>query len=465
LDNENKPEGVLSVNPLGKEKIGKLVLVFAIPTILSNMVNAFYNIADQIFIGQGVGILGNAATNVAFPLTTIATSLALLLGVGSSANFNLSLGAGNREKAARTAATGISLMFIFGILLCVIVRIFLKSLLHAFGSPEEVFPYAYTYTGITSFALPLMIISTGLSLLIRSDGSPKYSMMCIFSGAFLNIILDPIFIFVLRMGMAGAAIATVISQSVACFLAVRYLFRFKTVTFKKEYFFPKIDLFKAISALGAASCFNQLAMTLSQIVMNNTLKYYGALSQYGSEIPIAVVGVIIRINILFMAFVLGISQACQPIIGFNYGAKYYERVKETYIRAFISVTVIAVIAFICFQLFPRQIVGIFGKGNEMYFHFAERYFRIYMFFIFMNGIQPLSANFFISIGKATRGIFISMTRQIIFLQPLILIFPLFMGIDGVMYAGPISDGAAAALSVILVVHEFKKMGARKEAIY
>ncbi|MCL2704942.1 MAG: MATE family efflux transporter [Spirochaetaceae bacterium] len=462
MDNENKSEGVLPTNPLGQEKIGKLLLKFAIPSILSNMINAIHNIVDQVFIGQGVGIVGNAATNIAFPLTTIATAIALLLGVGSSSNFNLNLGAGNREKAARIAATGISMMFIFGILLCVLVRIFLEPLLHIFGSPEEVFSYSLTYTGITSFALPLMIVSTGLSVLIRSDGSPKYAMMCISVGAIIHTILDPIFIFVFDMGIAGAAIATNIGHFVACFLAVRYLFKFKSVILKKEYFFPKLNLFKAIASLGAASCFNQLAMTLTQIVMNNTLRHYGALSRYGSDIPIAVVGVILKVNILFMAFVLGIAHACQPIVGFNYGAKNYERVKKTYIRAIISVTVIAVITFACFQLFPRQIVGIFGKGNEMYFHFAERYFRIYMLFIFMNGVQPLTANFFTSIGKATRGVFISMTRQIIFLQPLILIFPIFMGIDGVMYAGPIADGAAATLAIIFIIHEFKRMGARKE---
>ena len=457
INNKEGSAALPFVNPLAIEKTGKLIIKFAVPSILSNLVNALYNIVDQIFIGQGVGMLGNAATNVAFPLVTISTSVALLLGVGSAANFNLNLGAGNSEKAARIAASGISMMFICGIILSAIVIIFLKPLIHLFGSTEEVFPYALTYTGITSLGLSLMIVTIGFSALIRSDGSPAYSMICIFSGALLNVILDPIFIFVFDMGIAGAAAATVISQFVSCVLAVRYLFKFKTVVFKKEYFIPRLKFIKAIASLGVASCFNQLAMTLVQITMNNTLRYYGALSLYGSAIPLAVVGVISKVNIVFMAFVLGVAHGCQPVVGFNYGAKNYKRVKETYIRAIISVIVIAFIAFVCFQSFPRQIVSIFGQGSETYFHFAERYFRIFMFTIFLNGIHPVTANFFTSIGKATRGIFISMTRQILFLFPLILIFPLFLGIDGVMYAGPIADMAAATICFIFIVLEFKKM--------
>lgn len=444
-------------NPLATEPIGKLIRKFAIPAIISFLVSALYNIVDQIFIGQGVGMLGNAATNVAFPLTTISTALALLLGIGSASNFNLELGAGNKERARHIAGNGVTVMAIAGVVLAVIVLCFLKPLMLAFGSTEQVLPYAITYTQITAFGIPLLIFSTGVSQIIRADGSPTYSMVCVMSGAILNTILDPLFIFTFGMGIAGGALATVLGQLLSAILAVRYLFKFKAFRLSKDYLKPQGKYIRAIAALGAAACFNQLAMTAVQITMNNTLTYYGAMSQYGSEIPLACVGIISKVNILFMGFVLGIAQGCQPICGFNYGAKNYGRVRQTYKMAAIAVTIISTVCFLCFQLFPRQIVSVFGEGSEAYFIFAERYFRIFMLLVFANGIQPLTANFFTSIGKAKVGILISMTRQIIFLLPLILIFPIFFGIDGVMYAGPIADGTAAIVSIYMILREMKKM--------
>ncbi len=444
-----------SQSPLATEKIGKLILKFAIPGILSNLVNAMYNIADQIFIGQKIGMLGNAATNVAFPLVTLCTAVALLFGVGGASNFNIQMGAGNRERAVGMAANGISLVTICGILMMTVVLIFLKPLLVFFGATPEVLPYAFTFTGITSIGIPFIIFSTMCSNLIRADGSPGYAMVCIMSGAILNVILDPILIFGFNMGIAGAAWATVTGQVLSCVLAVRYLLRFKTARFKRQDFYLNRRYVKAIVSLGAAASFNQVAMTIVQITLNNTLTHYGELSQYGSEIPLACVGVISKVNIIFLAFALGIAQGCQPLYGFNYGAGNYARVKQVYKTAAISVTILSTIVFLSFQLFPRQIVSIFGEGSDLYFSFAERYFRIYMFFTFINGIQPVTSNFFSSIGKAKKGILLSLTRQIIFLLPLILIFPRFLGIDGVMYAGPIADGAAALLAFWLIFREMK----------
>jgi Na+-driven multidrug efflux pump len=282
-------------------------------------------------------------------------------------------------------------------------------------------------------------------------------MLCVLAGAVINTVLDPILIFGFNMRMAGAAIATVVSQIISCVLVIRYLTKFKTFRITKEYLKPKFDYIKLIISLGAASCFNQLAITVAQIVMNNTLTHYGALSQYGADIPLACVGVISKVNVVLMAFILGISQGCQPIFGFNYGAKNYKRVKETLKISFITVTCIATFAFACFQLFPGKIVSIFGQGNEMYFKFAERYFRIFMFMTFLFGTVPLTSTFFTSMGKAPKGILISLTRQLIFLIPLVLILPVFMGIDGVMYAGPIADFAAILVAIILVFLELKKM--------
>lgn len=450
--------GTVEGTPLWYEPIGRLLLRFAVPSIISFLVSALYNIVDQIFIGQGVGMLGNAATNVAFPLTTISTSIALLIGVGAASNFNLEQGRGNRERAGQIAGSGIAMLALFGIALAAAVLLFLNPLLPLFGATEEVLPYAQSYTGITAFGIPLLIFTTGGSHMIRADGSPRYAMYCMLSGALLNTVLDPLFIFRLDMGIAGAALATVLGQAVSAGMAISYFPRFRSVRITWRLLRPRGDCMRAIAALGAAACFNQLAMTLVQITMNNTLTFYGALSDYGQNIPLACVGVISKVNVVLMAFIIGTAQGCQPICGFNYGAKNYPRVKKTYLTAAAVVTAISTAAFLCFQIFPRQIVAIFGEGSEAYFHFAERYFRIYMMLVFLNGIQPLTANFFTSIGKAKMGILMSMTRQILFLLPLIVIFPRFFGIDGVMYAGPIADGVAALLSAFLAGRELHDMG-------
>lgn len=447
-------------NPLATEPIGKLIAKFAIPAIISFLVSAIYNIVDQIFIGQGVGLLGNAATNVAFPLTTISTAIALLIGVGSASNFNLRLGEGHKDKAGHIAGTGITLMIAFGVTLAVVVIAFLDPLLMAFGSTPNVLPYAQTYTGITTLGIPFIILTTGGSQLVRADGSPGYSMACLLSGAILNTILDPVLIFGANMGIAGGAIATVLGQILSAVMVILYFRRFKTLKLTKKHLRPHWSYAKMIFTLGMAACFNQLALTAVQITMNNTLTYYGGLSHYGSEIPLAVVGIITKVNILFLGFAIGVAQGCQPIVGFNYGARNYERVKKTFSKATVIVLAISIAAFLAFQLFPRQIVSAFGEGSEDYFEFAERYFRIFMLLTFANGMQPLISNFFTSIGKATRGILLSLTRQIIFLLPLILIFPIFWGIDGVMYAGPIADGAAAILAVALVIGELRNMEKR-----
>ncbi|MGI6382981.1 MAG: MATE family efflux transporter [Tissierellaceae bacterium] len=248
-----------------------------------------------------------------------------------------------------------------------------------------------------------------------------------------------------------------IGQVVSSLMIVRYFFRFKTLKLTKRFLKIKGTYTIAIVSLGLASFFNQLAMTLVQITMNNTLTHYGAMSRFGSEIPLASVGIISKVNIVFMAFVIGTAIGCQPINGFNYGAKNYARVKKTYKTAVIMTSTIATAAFLLFQVFPRQIIGIFGQGSPEYFEFATRYMRIFMLLTFVNGIQPVTSSFFTSIGKATKGTILSLTRQIIFLLPLIIIFPRFFGVEGVMYAGPIADGAAALASLLLIIMEFRNM--------
>lgn len=444
-------------NPLGTAPVGGLIGKFAIPAIISMLVSALYNIVDQIFIGQGVGMLGNAATNVAFPVTTIATALALLLGIGGASNYNLEMGAGREKKASSIAGTALSTLVITGAILAVAVLLFLRPLLSLFGATTDVMPYAVDYLGITAVGLPFYALSIGGNHIVRADRSPTYSMTCVLTGAIINTILDPLFIFGFGWGIKGAAWATVIGQVVSGILVIIYFGKFRKMYLEMSMLKPSSECLKAIISLGMASCINQIAMAIVQIVLNNILRYYGGLSVYGSDIPIACVGVISKVNQVFMAICIGISQGCQPIWGFNYGAKKYDRVRLAYRYSMISCTAIATVFFLCFQLFPHQIVSIFGTGSDLYFQFAERYLKIFMFMTFANGIQPMSSGFFTSIGKAKLGIVMSLTRQVLFLLPLIVVFSLIMGIDGVMYAGPIADAAALSLAILFARRELVAM--------
>ena len=418
---------------------------------------------DQLFIGHSIGVLGNAATNVAFPLSMVCTSIGLLCGIGGAANFNLCMGRREPEHAKSYVGNAISMLAILGVILCVAVQLFLRPMMLLFGATPDVIDYACTYTRITSIGFPFLIVTIGGSNLIRADGSPKFSMLCNLVGAIVNTILDPLFIFVFHMGMAGAALATITGQILSFALVVFYLRGFKTLPLSLSDLKPNMACWARIAALGATPAFNQVAMMVVQIVMNNTLTYYGSNSVYGSDIPLACAGIISKVNMLFFSFVIGISQGLQPIVSFNFGAQKYDRVKDAYKKAVFAATAISIVAFLCFQLFPRQIIGIFGSGSEEYLHFAERYFRIFLFFTFLNGIQPVSSNFFTSIGAPKKGIFLSLTRQIIFLLPLLLIFPYLFGIDGVMYTAPIADLAAASVSIVMVVLEFKIMAELQKA--
>lgn len=337
----------------------------------------------------------------------------------------------------------------------IITRLFLKPMMILFGATSSVLDYSLIYTGITSLGFPFLILTTGGTNLVRADGSPKFSMTCTLTGAIINTILDPTLIFGFHMGIAGAAWATVIGQVVSGIMVILYLRKFKTVKLTKEKLRPHSHYIGRIVSLGMAPFFNQVSMMVVQIVMNNVLIRYGAKSSYGSDIPLACAGIITKINMIFFAINIGISQGLQPIISYNYGARKLDRVREAYLKAAISATIISTVSFICFQLFPRQIIGIFGSESEAYFRFAEKFFRIFLFCTFINGLQPITANFFTAIGKANRGIFLSLTRQVIFLLPLMIILPIFFGIEGVMFSAPIADGFAAVCAITFAVKELK----------
>ena len=444
-------------NPLGYEKLPVLLKSYAIPSIIAMLVSSLYNIVDQIFIGQGVGYLGNAATNVSYPLTTICLAIALLIGIGSASCFSLELGAGREEQAARTVGNAVSMMVFMGILYVVAVEWFLTPLLTVFGATQEIMPYAESYTRITAAGMPMLILTNGLSNLARADGSPKYSMICMVVGAVINTVLDPVFIFVLHQGVAGAAIATVVGQLVSCLMALYYLKKFHHVKLERRHFIPCFRVYGRIASLGMNGSLNQLALTFVQIVLNNSLTYYGARSVYGSEIPLASCGIVMKTNAILLAVIIGIAQGAQPIIGFNYGAKQYERVRGIYRLALTWNLTVSGIGFLLFQLFPRQIISVFGTGEPLYFEFAIRFLRIFLFMVTINGVQLQSSNFFAAIGKPVKGVILSLTRQVFFLVPLLLVLPLLFGIDGIMFAGPAADFAAFLVTMLLIRREMRHM--------
>lgn len=452
-------------NPLGTEPIGKLLRKFAVPSIISMLVMSLYNIVDQIFIGQTVGELGNAATNVAFPLTTLCIAAALTFGIGGASGFNLNLGAGDDKKAPYFIGNGATMMLGIGIILALFASVMLKPLLLFFGSTSNILPYAMEYTRIIAIGFPMAIVSAGGAHLIRADGSPKFSMACNLTGAVINVVLDYLFVLVFGWGMSGAAIATITGQFISAVMVIWYLAHFKTVKLQRKHFILKAKICGRACHLGMAQGLNQLAIMLVQIVMNKTLTYYGPLSVYGADIPLACTGIVMKVNQVYFSVCIGIAQGMQPIASFNRGASKFDRVKKTYRLALTCNTVISCIAFVVFQTMPRQIISIFGSGSPEYFQFAENYFRIFLFMTFLNGIQPITSTFCTVIGEPNKGTFLSLTRQVICFVPLMLLFPLLFtyflgashGIEGVMYVAPVSDFMAAMLSLIVIRSVFRKL--------
>ena len=439
-------------NPMGTQPIKKLLMQLAIPAMIANVVNALYNIVDQIFIGQGVGYLGNAATNIAFPITTICLALGLMTGVGAASNFNLELGRKEVEKARKIAGTAVIQLIVMGIAVCLLVQIFLAPLMQLFGATDQIFDYAMEYSRITAYGIPFFLFSTGFNPLVRSDGRATFSMMAIIAGAVLNTVLDPIFIFVFQMGIAGAAWATVISQMVSALLLFAYIPKFRSVKFQWEDFIPHMKQVEAIAALGLTSFIFQISALIVQIVSNNLLKTYGAMSIYGSEIPIAVGGIVSKVFVIFIALIIGMTQGVQPIVGYNYGAKYYERVRQTIFLALKIGFGLSFVTWAVFEIFPLQIIELFGNGNDLYFEFGVRYMRYFMMFLLINGLTILMTTFFPAIGKAKTGAFLSLARQLLILLPVMLLMTYIFGVEGMMFATPVSD----VISLVLCLFFFKR---------
>ncbi len=448
-------------NILGKEKIGKLIKKFSIPCIISLLVNSLYNIIDQIFIGWGIGYLGNGATNIVFPLTIICLAFALMFGDGSSAYLSLKLGEKKKQEASKGVGNGIILSVILAIILCIGTLIFLPQILKLFGCTENLKEYALKYGGIIVIGLPFMMIGTTLNSIIRADGNPKYAMTSMVLGAVLNTVLDPIFIFVFKMGVEGAAIATIVSQFVTFLINILYIKKFKSIEISKENLKIELKVAKKVATLGISSFITQMSFVFVMAIENNLLVKYGGETKYGSEVPITVIGIVMKISQILNSIIIGIAAGTQPIFGYNYGARKFDRVKSA-LKIVLGVSaIISTTALILFQTIPDKLISIFGSGDENYMEFACLAFRTYLVLTICNGIQMPIGIFFQAIGKSIKSAILSLSRQIALLIPAMIILSSFYGIMGILYAGPVADAIAFIIAIILLSKEIRFLKEQK----
>lgn len=452
-------------NPLGYERIGRLLASYAILSIISLIINSLYNMVDQIFISQGVGFLGNGATNIIAPIATIAIAVATLFGDGLAAFFSLNLGQGNADKAAKGVGTAVIASGMISVLYAVFAFIFLSPLCRIFGATDSLMPYAVGYGRIIVIGFPFAIVATVINSAIRTDGSPRYAMFAMMIGAILNTILDPIFIFVFHWGVEGAATATVLSQLVGLLCNVAYLFRFKTIQFGKASLVMNWSVACRMASLGFASCFNNLTSTVVAFVSNNLLTKYGALSVYGPDIPLTTFGLCMKVSMIAFSVGIGVASGSQPIIGFNYGAQKYDRVKKTFLLSAGVCTIITCVAWVIFQCFPLQLIRIFGTESSLYEEFAVQCFRIYLLLTFLNGAQMCAGVLFQAIGQPVKAAVASLSKQLLFYIPAMLILSRIWGLTGILMAGPTADILAFILCIILCFKEVKKYaGTHKKEI-
>ena len=444
-------------SPFATEPIGRLIAKFAIPCVISLLVNSLYNIVDQIFIGWGVGYLGNGATNVVFPITIIALALSLMIGDGGAAYLSLKLGEGNIEQAKKGVGNAVTMVTVVSIVLLVVFLIWIDPILTLFGATDVLRPYALEYGTVIGIGLPFMMIPAALNSMIRADGSPKYAMFSMALGAVINTVFDPIFIFVFHMGVRGAAIATVMGQVATFLVSVFYLFRFKTFRFDTSALRLHWKTCKKVLSLGVSSFITQIAITIVMALSNNLLAKYGADSIYGSEIPLTAMGIVMKVNQILISILVGISTGAQPIIGFNYGSKNLTRVRKAFDIALVASEIVAVIAFLIFQFAPMRVVSLFGSEEVLYNEFAVMSFRIFLLLCPLTGFQTVAAIYLQAIGKPAKSALLSLSRQIIFFVPAAVILPVFMGVKGVLWTGPVADGLAFVLSLTLIVYERKQL--------
>ncbi len=445
------------------EPIGRLIAKFAIPCVISLLVNSLYNIVDQIFIGWGVGYLGNGATNIVFPITIVALSLSLMIGDGGAAYLSLKLGEGDIESAKKGVGNAIVLVTVVSILLAAVFLIGINPILDLFGATDMLRPYALQYGTIIGIGLPFMMIPGAINSMIRADGSPKYAMFSMALGAVINTIFDPVLIFVFHMGVQGAAIATVMGQVASFVFSVIYLPRFKTLRFDLGSFRLQPRTCVRIASFGISSFITQFAITIVMALTNNLLASYGAQSVYGSEIPLTATGIVMKVNQILISILVGIAVGTQPIIGYNYGSKNYLRVKKALDIAFMISEIISIIAFLVFQFTPMTIVSLFGSEEGLYNEFAVMAFRIFLLLCPFTGFQTVVPVYLQAVGKPIKSAILSLARQIIFFVPAALILPRFLGVAGVLWTGPVADGLAFLLSLGLLIYERSQLKVAERA--
>ena len=443
-------------NPLGTMPVNRLLWQFGIPSIISTLIGSLYNIIDQILIGQVVGYLGNAATTVAYPLTFLCGALTLLFSNGAAVNFNILNGQKKQKEAMSFAGNGLALIVLQGTVLALSVGLFTPWFINLFGATEQVFPYALTYMRIIAIGIPFLAFTAGGTLLIRSDGSPRYALICNLAGVALNIVLDWLFLFPLKMGIFGAALATILGQILSALMVFFYMFHFKTDRFQVHHFRLSGQRIRQMMIVGAAPSINQAAMMVMNLVLNLSLRYYGGLSVYGGSEVLAAAGIVTKVNFLFYSTIIGFSIGGQPILGFNFGAKQYRRVTDAYFSILRYALIIGALESMCFWFFPKQILSLFGSGTGNYEDFALQYMHVFMLLVVLAGIPPVSMQVMTSIGKGIRGVMISLSKQLTLIL-LLLILPAIFGINGVLYAGPAADLFAAAVSFLILRPEFRRM--------
>lgn len=447
-------------NPLGVRPVKGLLFSFSIPAIISCLVNSVYNIVDQIFIGQGVGYLGNAATTIAFPLMTIIMAFATLIGSGGSAYAALRLGEGRKREALLTLNNLLVIAIGLGILLAATGLIFLKPILTLFGATETTMPYAIDYTSIVLIGVPFSMVSIALSSMARTDGHPRMSMYGILIGAALNTVLDPIYIFVLGWGVKGAAIATVTAQFVSTVVLCYYFLKKGRMRFTRRFMKPVGRVWYKIFSLGISSGITALVACIMQVVMNNSLVYYGNQTEITGDVALSAMGIVMKIAMILASVCIGFGIGAQPILGFNLGAKKYTRVRHTYLLAVSIATGSILIGWAVCQLAPHLVLSLFGKENQTFTDFAVRCLRIYLGGIFCAGFQIVSTNYFQATGQPLKASLLSMLRQLILLIPLLLILPLFFGLNGLLYAGPCADISSAVIVALFILPEMRKLNRR-----
>lgn len=453
---------------LATEKVGKLMGKYAVPCIISLLVGALYNIVDQIFIANAdyLGSYGNAANTVVFPLTVIALGIAVMIGDGCCAFVSISLGEKKAENATRSVGNSVSLCIVSSIIITALYLIFAEPILTAFGGRinAETFELSKEYFFWIALGIPFYMFGQAMNPIIRADGSPKFAMISTVTGAIVNIILDPIFIFGFKWGMTGAAVATVIGQIATAVFAVWYLFRAKIVRPKRIDFKLKLIIVRKTLALGRCSFLAQISLVAAMMAINNMIRKYGAMDAvFGQEqyahIPMAVVGIVMKFFQIVISIVIGMAAGCIPIVGYNMGAKLYKRVKKLFTKLLIAETCVGAAALIIVEFFPNVLIQIFGAANESVYYtdFAVKAFRIYLCMMILACINKATFIFLQAMGKAIASTMLSMVREIVFGVGFSLFLPLFFGLDGVLYSMPVSDVLTAVISAILITGTYKQL--------